>query len=530
VSLHLLDYVVLGVYALGIVVLSAIVSKKQKTAEDYFVAGRSMPAWAVAMAMMAALISSNTLVAHPATAYKEGLILLLGSCTLPLVLIFVAKVIVPFYRNVVGMSAYEYLGARFGIGGRMYASACFVADRVFDVGATVITTAIPVKVMTGWDYQPVVLTITGFTVLYTMFGGMKTVVWTSVAQGFVFIAAAFLIAGRLLFAPEAGAPGSVLVHAWEAGKLSLGNFDLSWDSLFDTTTTTQWLFILAYTANWSRRYIADQHMVQRYLIARTDRDASRAALWNGLVCVPVWATFMFIGVCLYGYYVASGETPPAIADHIVPAFIMQHMPAGIIGLLLAAILAASMSSISPDINSVATVLTADHVGHFLPKMSDPAKLFCGRLMVALAGIAAASIALLLVPDRNTKSVMENVVTISAILSGGMLGLFFLGFLTRRATRTGCYAGIVACLLFTAWGTLTGPSHRVIDLGFNFTLNPILLGVFSHVVLFSVGYITSLLFGGYRPDNIDQLTFRRKNIAGFHPGAPAPSPAHADVAK
>ena len=520
-TLHLLDYLVLGLYGLGIAALSVIVSKKQTTADDYFVAGRSMPAWAVAMAMMAALISSNTLVAHPATAYKEGLILLLGSCTLPLVLIFVAKVIVPFYRNVVGMSAYEYLGARFGIGGRMYASACFVADRVFDVGATVITTAIPIKVMTGWDYQPVVLTITAFTVIYTMVGGMKTVVWTSVVQGFVFIAAAFVIIARLLFAPEAGGPGNVLSQAWDAGKFNLGNFDFTWASLFDSAHTTQWLFILAYTANWARRYIADQHMVQRYLIARTDRDASRAALWNGLVCVPVWAVFMFIGACLYGYYQASGEIAPAVADHIVPSFIMQHMPVGVVGLLLAAILAASMSSISPDINSVATVLTADHVGHFFPKMKDSAKLLCGRLMVAIAGCAAAFIALLLIPDQGTKSVMENVVTVSAILSGGMLGLFFLGFLTRRATRTGCYAGIAACLLFTAWGTLTplkSDGTRVLDLGFNFALNPILLGVLSHVVLFTVGYVTSLLFGGYRPDNVDQLTFRRKNVTASA-GAP-----------
>jgi SSS family solute:Na+ symporter len=520
VSLHFLDYLVLAVYGLGIIALSIVVSRRQKTAEDYFVAGRSMPAWAVAMAMMAALISSNTLVAHPATAYKEGLILLLGSFTLPIVLIFVAKVIVPFYRNVVGMSAYEYLGARFGFGSRLYASACFVADRIFDVGATIITTAIPIKVMTGWNYTPVVLCITGFTVIYTMFGGMKTVVWTSVVQGFVFIAAAAVILGRLLLAPEAGPPGAVIAQAWHAGKFSLGNFDLSWNSLFDTTTTTQWLFILAYTTNWARRYIADQHMVQRYLIARTDRDASRAAIWNGLVCVPVWATFMFIGVCLYGYYQASGETPPAIADHVIPLFIMQHMPAGIVGLLLAAILAASMSSISPDINSVATVLTADHVGHFFPKMTDAAKLLCGRIMVALGGGGAALIALLLIPGKGTNSVMENVVTVSAILSGGMLGLFFLGFFTRRATRTGCYTGIIACLLFTAWGTLTGAGHRVVDLGFNFTMHPILLGVFSHVVLFVVGYVTSLLFGGYRPDNVDQLTFRRKNSPAA-PGASRP---------
>lgn len=510
--LHWLDLAVLFLYFAGIVALTLKATKRNQTAEDYFVAGRSMPAWAVAMAMMAALISSNTLVGHPATAYQKGLILLLGSFTLPLVLIFVARVIVPFYRNVVGMSAYEYLGARFGIGGRLYASGCFIADRLFDVGVTMLTTAVPVCVMTGWDLQSVIIGMAVFTVAYTMIGGMEAVVWTSVVQGVIFVAAAFLILARLIFAPECGPTGAVIGAAWDAGKFSLGNFDFSWGALFDAELTTQWLLLLAYTANWARRYIADQHMVQRYLIAKSDADASRGALWNGLLCVPVWAIFMIIGALLYGYYTLSGAPAPTVSDEVVPHFIVNHLPTGIIGLMLAAILAASMSSISPDINSVATALTADHVGHFLPNLSDRAKLAWGRGLVAVSGAVACGVALLLLPGKDSKSVMENVVTITAILSGGMLGLFFLGFLTRRATRRGCYVGIVACLAFTTWGTLTEPGHRLLDLGVNFPLNPILIGLLGHVILFVVGYVASLLLGGHCPENVEQLTYRRKAVA------------------
>lgn len=508
-SLHPPDYLVLVGYALVIAGISVYHARRQRGAADYFIAGRSLPAWAVAMAMMAALISSNTLVAHPATVYQEGLILLLGTLTLPVVLYFVARYIAPFYRNVIGMSAYEYLGARFGFGGRWYASVCFVADRLFDLGTTLVTTAIPVHVMTGWNLPAVIAVLGGFTIIYTMAGGMKTVVWTSVVQGFVFVGAAVILVGRLVFAPEAGPPGTVLAVAWQEGRFALGSFELSWDSLFDTTVTTQWLFIAAYTVNWARRYIADQHMVQRYLTARSDRDASRAAVWNGLVCVPVWAVFMVIGACLYGFYAASGEAPPALADQVVPYFIMHHMPVGIVGLLLAAILAASMSSISPDLNSVATVLTTDHIGTLKPGMSDRARVLTGRIMVAVGGTIAGVIALLLVPGEGLKSIMERVVTITAILSGGMLGLFFLGFLTRSATRRGCYIGIAACVAFTAWGTLTQPGPaRVVDLGFNFEMHPILIGVFGHAVLFGVGLLASRLFGGHRPANVDQLTFRR----------------------
>lgn len=506
--LHWLDIAVLVLYFIGIAALTIKATKRNQTADDYFVAGRSMPAWAVAMAMMAALISSNTLVGHPATAYQKGLILLLGSLTLPLVLLFVARVIVPFYRNVVGMSAYEYLGARFGMGGRLYASTCFIGDRLFDVGVTMLTTAVPICVMTGWGLQTVILWMAVFTVAYTMIGGMEAVVWTSVAQGLVFVAAAFVIIARLIFAPECGPTGAVIGAAWDAGKFSLGDFSFSWASLFDAGVTTQWLLLVAYTANWARRYIADQHMVQRYLIAKSDAEASRGALWNGLLCVPVWGIFMFIGVLLYGYYQLSGATPPASSDEVVPHFILNHLPSGVIGLMLAAILAASMSSISPDLNSIATAFTADIVGHFKPGLADRDRLRCGRFSVALFGLLAIGVALVMAPKGGGATIMERAVTVAAILSGGMLGLFFLGFFTRRATRQGCYAGLTACAIFTAWGTLTSGKEPMVNLGLNFPLNPIFIGLVGHLIVFGVGYAWSRAFGGYVPADIDRLTYRK----------------------
>jgi SSS family solute:Na+ symporter len=502
VNLRPPDYFVIALYAAVIVGITWYFSRRPQTASNYFVAGRSMPA----------IISSNTLVGHPATAYQSGLILLLGSFTLPLVLVFVAKVIVPFYRNAVGMTAYEYLGARFGLGGRLYASSCFVADRLFDVGVTMLTTAVPVCVMTGWDMQQVILWMAGFTILYTVIGGMETVVWTSVVQGVVFIAAAVIIALRLVFAPECGPPGAAAVAAWDAGRFSLGSFEFTWRSLIDPNLTTQWLLLLAYTANWARRYIADQHMVQRYLIAKSDAAASRGALWNGLLCVPIWATFMIIGACLYGYYITSGATPPAVSDEVVPHFIINHLPAGIVGLMLAAILAASMSSISPDLNSIGTAITADIVGHFRPNMTDRGRLLSGRIAVALAGGLAILVALLMAPRDGFATIMERAVTVAAILSGGMLGLFFLGFLTRRATRQGCYVGLATCVLFTAWGTLTEPRNQLIDLGLNFPLNPILIGLLGHAIVFTVGYAASRVLGGYIPPHVDQLTFRRARVS------------------
>ncbi|MBD5780397.1 sodium/solute symporter [Pelagicoccus sp. NFK12] len=508
--MSVLDYAVIGIYMLAIALIGLAASSRPKTAADYFVANRSMPAWAVAMTLMATIIGSGTIVGLPGSTYQKGMILLLGNLTLPLVLIVVAKFIVPFYRNVVGMSAYEFIGKRFGLGGKFYASFGFLADRTFDLGVTLVTTAVAVHVMTGWDLSDVILGIALFTVLYTMVGGMEAVVWTSVAQGAIFIGAAILITFRLVFASEVGAPGAVIAKAWEGGRFSLGDFSLDWKSLTDPAVTTQWLFILAYTINWGRRYVADQHMVQRYLIAKTDREASRGALWNALLCVPVWTVFMFIGACLWGYYQLSGEAGPATADDVVPHFILGHMPAGIVGLILAAILAASMSSISADLNSISTVATNDYLLYWKPKLSEKARLMSGRFFVALAGAFAAGTAMLLIPEQGMASIMERAVTIAAILSGGTLGFFLLGFLTRRATRRGCYTGIAACLVFTAWGVLTsGGDARILDLGYNFSWHPIYFGIGGHFILFGVGYLSSLALGGYRPENVEELTFRRK---------------------
>jgi SSS family solute:Na+ symporter len=235
-------------------------------------------------------------------------------------------------------------------------------------------------------------------------------------------------------------------------------------------------------------------------------------LWNGLICVPVWGIFMAIGACLYGYYQLSGAPTPAVSDQVVPHFIAQQLPVGVVGLMLAAILAASMSSISPDLNSIATAFTADFAGHVRPGLTDARRVLIGRLSAAVAGAGAVAIALFMQPEAGGATIMERAVTVAAILSGGMLGLFFLGFFTRRATRLGCYTGLAACVLFTTWGTLTEPKTRLLDLGFNFPLNPIFIGVLGHLVVFGVGYAASRLFGGYVPPEVDRLTFRRLRAA------------------
>ena len=223
-------------------------------------------------------------------------------------------------------------------------------------------------------------------------------------------------------------------------------------------------------------------------------------------CVPIWILFAFIGSSLWAYYQLMGGSLPAEVlakpDNILPYFIVTQLPPGVIGLILAAILAAANSNVSSDLNSVATVVTQDFFIRARPESSDRARLLVGRSIVAVGGLLCVATALLLISSR-VKALVELIITLGMIFGGGILGLFALGYLTRRATRRGAYLGMCCCLVFILWAVLTGPLH--LDFwGWNFTMHPLMIGVISHPLLFVIGYVGSLLFGGERPP-LDGLT-------------------------
>ncbi|MEO0996480.1 MAG: hypothetical protein AAFX58_03080 [Pseudomonadota bacterium] len=502
-----IDYVIVVVYLAVIAGIGLAFARGQETAQQYFLADRRVPQWAVGFTLMATLISSNTLVAHPAIVYQKGMILVPGFVVMPFVLVFVALVVVPYYRRVVGMSAYEFIGERFGLTGQFYTAFGFLMSRTFGIAVALLTTSIAVNVMTGWPLPGIVIGLGAFTMIYTMIGGITAVVWTDFAQGLLLMAGGILILLRLLFAPEAGPAFAVVGEALGGGRFGLGSFDASPETLFDPNDRTVYMFMLAMTVQWSRRYICDQAMVQRYLIAGSTRAAVRGTLTGAALSIPVLLTFNLIGACLYGFFALTGFDEPAVGDHVLPYFVVNYMPSGFIGLMLAAVLAASMSSISSDLNSIATVSTRDYLKRFFPGLTDRAEIVAGRIAVVVAGVAAAYVGVLLIPTEQATPLAERALVITVIVSSGVLGLFCLGFLTRRATRRGCYIGIAASILFTLWAVLTEPATRAVDLGpLNFELNAILIGILSHVVLFVVGYMASLVAGGYRPSDatLDRL--------------------------
>jgi len=503
---QMLDYLVVGLYLAAVATIGVVVARRRRgrTADDYFLASRQIPAWVVSFSIVGTVIGSVTFVAIPGAAFAGNWRLIVPNLTVPFVLLLVVTVVVPFYRRVVRMSSYEYLERRFGGFARLYSSTGFLLLRVIDLGFTLLLTAIAVEVIIGWDIRMVIIGIGLFTILYTIVGGLEAVVWTDVLQGIVLATGALTVLGVILFRPEGG-PEAVIKTAWDAGKLGVGSFRPSWENLFSSEPVF-WVFAVSGLLHFGRAYITEPNMVQRYLIARTDREAQRGVMAGLFSCVPIWIIFAFIGSSLWAYYQLSGGSLPAEVlakpDNILPYFIVTQLPPGLIGLILAAILSAANSNVSSDLNSVATVVTQDFFIRAHPESSDRARLLVGRSIVAVGGILCVATALLLISSR-VKALVELIITLGMIFGGGILGLFALGYLTRRATRRGAYLGMCCCLVFILWAVLTGPLH--LDFwGWNFTMHPLMIGVISHPLLFVIGYVGSLLFGGERPP-LDGLT-------------------------
>lgn len=468
-------------------------SRNQKTTEDYFLAGRKVPGWVVVFAIVGTMISSTSFIGHPANVFARNMWNLPAFLLLPIVMLFVSRYVVVFYRRTIKMSIYDYLEQRFSYGARAYGAAAFIISRVVDMSATLYFLALPVSYLSGLPVWLVILSVGAITLVMTVAGGIAAVVYADVFQGVLLIGGALACLGIALFQPEAG-PVAVLQKAWEGGKFSLGDSSFSWinDNLW---------FYLVGGGIWAvQRYALDQHIVQKYLVAQTDRQAKLSAYFGAIACLPVWLMFFLFGACLWAFYQLSGTPLPAdvaaVKDNIVPYFIKTQLPTGVIGLVVAALLAAAMSSLDSDLNSMATVIVDDYYSRLRPNAPDQRRLWIGRAAVAVLGILAVVFSLLWI---GIGTAMEFGVQLFSIATAGMLGLFALGALSKRANAKGALVGIGTCVLFTAWATFTSVKlpalNRVLlDLGpLNYRLHPFLIGVFNHAILFGFGWLASVWF-------------------------------------
>ncbi len=515
-TLSVLDYVVIILSLILSIGVGVYFAKRQKDTDKYFKASGNIPAWAVGMSILATLISSVTFLAYPGAGYKSNWILLVQGLMVPVVLVFMIWFVVPLYRKVIRLSAYEYFERRFGFFARLYGSLGFILVHFSKMGTVFFLLTLAISNLTGINVF-VVLWILGVSVvILTFLGGIEAVIWLDVIQGFLLILGGLLSVGIILFKP-AGGPGNVLRMIWESGKVNFGPYDINFVNLTFIVMAINGIFYAI------QKYGTDQTIVQRYLTAKSDKSAIKASLMGVLLCVPVWTLFMFIGTGLFVFYkITNAALPPDItAEGVFPHFILTQIPVGLTGLIISALIAAAVSSLDSDLNCLSAIGVEDYYVRFKPNSTDRQRLVFGKILVIISGLAAMFVATLYIL-AGSEGVLGIVFALYAIFSGGIAGMFLLGLFSKRANKQGLYIGIAACVLFTAWAMLTstkfdiqGQKKLLLDLGsLNFTHHKYMLGVYSHIILFGIGYLASFFFPAKKVD--ENLTFygwRKKRKTG-----------------
>jgi SSS family transporter len=459
----LLDAVVLVAYLLGTMTLGLYVGRKQKDAKDYFVANRSIPWWAVMFSIVASETSALTFISTPGLSYGNrsgygdlGFLQIVAGYIIGRFV--VAHVLLPRYFQGNLVTAYALLEKRFGLATRRFTSVVFMVTRALADSVRVFATAIPVALIispsvTNKAYvMPIAVLILGFlTVIYTYKGGMKAVVWTELLQAGIYISgglAAVLILGRLV----PGGWSSIWSSAAAAGKTRVLDFYPGLDR-----ANTIWAGLIGGAFLAMASHGTDQLIVQRLLSSRTLKDAQRAIIGSGFVVFCQFFLFLSIGLGLWAFY--HGQLFPA-TDQIFPSFILEHMPPGLVGLIVAAIVAATMSTHSGAINSLAAATTHDI---YLPlskkSADDPSTLKMGRLFALGWGVALTLGALLFPQDTKTPVVVV-ALGIASFTYGGLLGGFFLGIFWRRAIQRDAILGMSVAIATMAFIVFAGPIAAV----------------------------------------------------------------------
>ncbi len=500
-QLRTVDLGVLIAYVLLVVILGAWLMRRSRSVEAFTVAGRSLPGWAVGMSILGTYLSSISFLALPGKAYGGDWNAFVFSLTLPFAALVAIHLFLPLYRRAGLISAYQYLEERFGPWARVYAGFSFVLIQLGRIGAILYLVALVLAPLTGIDIVTIII-VTGVVVtLYTTMGGIEAVIWTDVAQVIVLLGGALLATIILLF-DVPGGPSHVMQTAWADHKFSWGDWHLRL-----TEPTVLVVFIYGINENL-KNFGIDQNYIQRYNTARSDRAAARSVWLGALTYIPVSAAFLFIGTALYVYY----QTPPAAlpdpgmaADKVFPHFIVDKLPVGVAGLVIAALFAAAMSSVDSSLNCVATICLEDVYKRYLrPGADDATCLRLLRIMTVAWGVLGTAAGLVFLElVKVHEHALDLWWTIAGIFGAGMLGPFLLGAFIRRVGSRSALVGVIASLIYITWATLARDLPEPWK-WFECELHKFLIGVVGAGVLLAVGVGASFVWPA-RADRAAPLT-------------------------
>lgn len=500
-SIHWIDTAIVIFSVIFTVATGFYFARRQKSSDRYFAGSKSIPAWAIGMSIFATLLSSVTFLAYPAASYKSNWILLVQGLMVPIVLIGIIGFIVPLFRKAIRLSTYEYFEKRFGAFARIYSSIAFLLTHFSKMGTVLFLLSVALHSFMHIPVMTIMLILSLSVIILTILGGMEGVIWMDVIQGFLLFGGGLITLLILLFQSEGGAV-TTLSQAFDMRKIGFGPYDFSLSKL------TFWVMVINGFFYALQKYGTDQTIVQRYIASKSDKDAIKAAKFGVYSSVVAWMLFMLIGSLLYVYYHNGTAVLPADmkSDQVFPYFIGTQLPVGVVGLVLSALVAAALSTLQSDLNSLSAVGVEDFYQRLKPNSTDKQRLRMGRLLVFFAGILMSIVAYLYI-NWDGEGVLGVVFDLYAIFSAGIVGIFILGLFSRRANKQGLYFGIGASILFTAYAILTTmeiDGKLILDLGsLNFPHHTLMLGVYSHLIVLVVGYFASLFFKTEKAD--DELT-------------------------
>ena len=438
------DYITLVTYFIVLVMMGLYFAGKGSSSDDFFLAGGRMPWWATGLSIFGTQLSSISFMAIPAKVYSTDWVYFLLQMTIIMVAFPLVFFYLPHFRRKKMTSAYEYLETRFNLPVRLYASVSFVLYQLGRMAIVLFLPAIALSTVTGISVYACVVVMGVLSTLYTVMGGIKAVIWTDVVQVFVLYGGA-LLSLFILFAKTDGGLGAIVSAGIDYDKFHMFNWTWDW------TTTAVWVVIVGNFFLNLVPYTSDQAVVQRYFTTKDEKAAARSIWTNAALLLPSTLTLFMLGTGLWAFYRSNPEllNPTLPTDSIFPLFIAQQLPVGIAGLLIAAVFAASMSTLDSSLNSVSAALVTDFYVRFRPSAPDSKRLLLARLLTGGLGVLA-TVTSIALATFDIGSLWDTFQGMMGLLGGGLAGLFALGIFFRSANGAGAMTGAVASVFILYW--------------------------------------------------------------------------------
>jgi len=421
--------------------------RRNKSADDYFRGGGRLPWWGVSLSIYATLFSSITFLSIPALTYHSDCRYFFKTFGILLLVPIVVKFYLPFFRKLNLTSAYEYLEVRFNLGCRLFASAAFILFMIARTAVVAYLPSVAIAAVTGIDVNLAIVIVTLITIIYCTIGGVEAVVWSDFVQSVILIGSTIAIYAYLVCGTDGGLSGFI-AKGLEEGKFKMMDFGWDW------AQPVLWVALVGGIVENLASYTSDQCVVQRYMTCKDEAGAAKSIKLNGILSFVNCFVFFTLGVALWTFYQSHADKIPTLAkqDQIFPWFIAHELPVGFSGLVLAAVAAATMSTLSANLNSAATAITTDFYQRLVllhgrartpsaPQGGD-ALLLCGKISTVIIGLLGGALALVLA-NMEIGSIYDVFLKALGILTGGLACLFLMGRFMPFVTGRGAFMGLVA---------------------------------------------------------------------------------------